>query len=153
MIHRMLMAGIVMLGVGPIAEVSTAAGRSASPLTPVRAGAPLPHPAQSVTAPMSPPAHAVRSHFGPFARSRFKDRAQQFPLWGGYPLGGVSAFPSDYEAPIESGAGPYMAYPPYENFSERSRPPVFYQPGCRTEVQKVPSARGGEQSITVTRCY
>ena len=153
MIHRLLMAGVIMLGLGSMAEVSTAVGSSASPVTLVRPAAPLPHPAQSVRPPMSPPAHALRGHFRPFALSRFKDRSQQFPLSWGYPPYGEGAYPSDYTAPIDSGPVPYMAYPPFENFSERSRPPVFYQPGCRTEVQKVPSERGGEATINVTRCY
>ena len=147
MIHRMLMAGIIMLGLGSMTEVATAAGRSASPLTLARPGVSTPHPAQNLTPPRSFPG-------GPFARSRFEHRPQQFPLWGwGYPPYGVSAYPSEYTAPIESGTVPYVSSPPFENFSERARPPVFYQPGCRTDVQRVPSTRGGEQTITVTRCY
>jgi hypothetical protein len=101
---------------------------------------------------MAPP-HALRGHFEPFARSRFKDRSQQFPPGWGYPPYGGDDYPPEYTAPSESGPVPSAAYPPFENFSERSRPPVFYQPGCRTDVQKVPSERGGETTVNVTRCY
>jgi hypothetical protein len=154
MVHRLLIAGIIMLGLGSMAGVSTAAGPSASPATLGRPGAPLPHPAPNITAPMASPAHALRAHFGPLARSRFKDRPQQFPTWWGYPPYEGSEYPPEYPVPIEGGAMTSAAYPPFENFSERSRPPVFHQPGCRTDVQKVPSARGGgEQTINVTRCY
>jgi hypothetical protein len=60
-----------------------------------------------------------------------------------------SYYPSGYAAPYGGFPYPY----PAENFSERSRPIVTYQPGCRTETQMVPSEGGGERSINITRCY
>ena len=71
-----------------------------------------------------------------------------FPLWwaGSY----IPGYAYQYADP--SGEVPY-AYPPTENFSERSRPVVTYQPGCRTDTQQVPSESGGERTINITRCY
>jgi len=71
-----------------------------------------------------------------------------FPLWwaGSY----IPSYPYRYADP--SGEVPY-AYSPMENFSERSRPVVTYQPGCRTDTQTVPSEGGGERMINITRCY
>ena len=69
------------------------------------------------------------------------------PWWWGY----GSDLPSYYPGEYAYGGFPYPY--PAENFSERSRPIVTYQPGCRTETQTVPSEGGGERSINITRCY
>src|SRR5262245_13174638 len=103
MIHPMLMAGIILLGLSSTAEVSMAAGRSASPLALARPGAPSPHAAQNIAPRMSPAAHAFRRHFEPLALSRFNNRFQQFPLSWGYPSYDTSAYPPEYPAPTESG--------------------------------------------------
>jgi hypothetical protein len=77
-------------------------------------------------------------------------RGAALPLWWGFSSYVPSYDPSGYAAPY---AQPVYIYPPTENFSERSRPVVAYPPGCRTDIQKVPSESGGERTINVTRCY
>jgi hypothetical protein len=90
------------------------------------------------------------AHMRDFRMARPGDRrgGPGVPLWwaGSY----LPSYPYGYVDP--SGENPY-AYPPMENFSERSRPVVTYQPGCRTDTQKVPSEGGGERTINITRCY
>jgi hypothetical protein len=71
------------------------------------------------------------------------------PWWWGYGSDFPGYYPSGYAAPYGEFPYPY----PAENFSERSRPIVTYEPGCRTETQTVPSEGGGERSINITRCY
>jgi hypothetical protein len=61
-----------------------------------------------------------------------------------------SYYPSEYGPPYVE--FPY-GYPPFENFSERSRPIVNRPSECRTDSQKVPSESGGETMINITRCY
>ena len=82
---------------------------------------------------------------------RRADRRQPgFPLWWGYASYPPDYYPYEYAAPY--GDLPY-AYPPMENFSERSRPVVAHPSECRTDIQKVPSETGGEHAINITRCY
>jgi hypothetical protein len=69
-------------------------------------------------------------------------------LWWGY----EPYVPFDY--PFEyAGEEPLYAFPPGEDFSHRSRPVVFHEPGCRTDTQTVPSQAGGERTIHIVRCY
>jgi hypothetical protein len=94
--------------------------------------------------------------FGDRRVARFGDRRRfGFPQWWGYPPYVTSYYPSDYAAPYEDPpyAYPPTEYPPTENFSERPRPVVVYQSGCRTDTEKVPSATGGEATVSVTRCH
>jgi hypothetical protein len=75
-------------------------------------------------------------------------RQPGFPLWWGY---ASPYYPSENAAPFEQPFY-YPAYP-QDNWAERSRPVVTYEPGCRTDTQKVPSESGSERTIHITRCY
>jgi hypothetical protein len=94
--------------------------------------------------------HSALGHMRDFRMAHPGDRhvGTGFPLWwaGGY----LPSYPYGYADPF--GEVPH-AYPLMENFSERSRPVVIYQPGCRTDSQTVPSETGGERTINITRCY
>jgi hypothetical protein len=94
--------------------------------------------------------HSALAHVRDFRTVRPGDhhRDTGFPVWwtGSY----LPSYPYGYVDP--SGEVPY-AYPPLENFSERSRPVVTYQRACRTDSQTVPSESGGERTINITRCY
>jgi hypothetical protein len=146
MSYRMLAAGIVMLGFGAATGVSAAAqGGSA------HTSLPLVNPGQRPPAPVAP-ATSFRSHFGAFGAFGRSSRFGRFPWWGAAPYGQIY-YPPEEAPSIVSIPVPYPLYPPYENFSERSRPPVAYEPGCRTDTQTVPSETGGERTISITRCY
>ena len=94
---------------------------------------------------------AFPAHIGSFRMSRLGDhRRAGFPVWWGDAPYVPNYYPSEYAAPYAE--LPYT-YPSIENFSERSRPIVTYQPGCSTDTQKVPSETGGEHTIHITRCY
>jgi len=80
------------------------------------------------------------------------DRQLRFPLWWGYGFNTPGYYPSEYVAPYDQRTYAYPIYPT-DTWEERSRPVVTYQPGCRTDTQKVPSESGGEHTINVTRCY
>jgi hypothetical protein len=152
---RILAASIVVFGIGAmIASVETSArsgGFIAAPSLGARSAV-----RSSIATPFF--AHPFRPERVPGAFSKRLDafrmsregerRGPGFPLWWGYPSYLPSYYPSEYSAPYGE-----FPYPPTENFSERSRPIVTYQPGCRTETQKVPSEAGGERSINITRCY
>ena len=93
--------------------------------------------------------HAALAHMRDFRTARPGDRhgGTGFPVsWAG---GYLPSYPYGYADP--SGEVPH-AYPLMENFSERSRPTVNYQPTCRTDTQQVPSESGGERTINITRC-
>jgi hypothetical protein len=145
MIHRILAASIILLCSGPTAALSAASnGRSAHSLELVKPGQSMRFPAPT----FRPAVRGFRAHgdaFRPFSRRHFAG----FPWWGYEPYG-PDYFPSDYAPDAEPLPLPYL---PFENFSERSRPPVFYRPGCRTDTQTVPSESGGERTIHITRCY
>jgi hypothetical protein len=95
-------------------------------------------------------ASELSAHVRDFRTARPGDRrgSPGFPLWwaGAY----LPSYPYGYADP--SVEVPY-SYPVMENFSERSRPVVTRQPGCRTDTQTVPSEGGGERAINITRCY
>ena len=176
MTSRMFAASIVLLGIGSmIAPVETSArsgGLIAAPSLSAR-GAVRPSVAATPSVRTSLP-HGMtgefrartgefRAHTGEFRAhirdfrmrdfrfARFGDRRRfGFSPWWGYAPYPTDYYPSEYAA--QYGAWPF-GYPPMENFSERSRPVVTYQPGCRTDTEKVPSESGGEHSITITRCY
>jgi hypothetical protein len=144
---------MLVLGFGTMAGIPVAAEGAG-----VRASLPLVNPGQPI-APQAPlmasPATGFRTHFGAFGTFGHNGHFQRYPWWGFAGTGPIY-YPSDYTPPVppvESFPAPYPAYPPYENFSERSRPPVYYQPGCHTDTQTVPSEAGGERTITITRCY
>jgi hypothetical protein len=153
----MFAASIVLLGVGAmIAPVETSAGSGGLIVAPSLSARGAVRP--SVGAPRF--AHTslrqgmtreFPAHIRGFRISRLGDhRRPGFPLWWGYGSYDPNYYPSEYAAPYEE---PSYAYPSTDNFSERSRPMVIYQPGCRTETQEVPSETGGERTINVTRCY
>jgi hypothetical protein len=150
MTSRMFAASIIALGIGlmvvPIETARSGGLVAASSLT-----------AQSPVRPsLAPRAHmSLRrdfpAHMRGFRMSRLQDlRRRELPLWWGYAPDYSNYYPSEYAAPY---AEPPYAYQPSADFSERSRPVVFYQPGCRTDTQKVPSETGGERTINITRCY
>jgi hypothetical protein len=150
-------AGIVVFGIGAMAApVESSAGSGGPIAAPSFAARGAVRP--SVAAP--PSAHTFLSQ-GMIGRtpagisglrmSRHADRrGPGFPLWWGDATYVPNYYPSEYAAPY--GEFPY-AYPPFENFSERSRPVVTYEPGCRTDTQTVPAENGGERTIHITRCY
>ena len=78
-----------------------------------------------------------------------------FPFWWGAVAGGPYYYPSEpYYYPTENLSAyglPDSTYPTEP--TERRRPLPLYEPGCRTETQKVPSEAGGEHTINITRCY
>jgi hypothetical protein len=138
------MAALVTFGIGAtIAPVETSArsgGFGAAPSMSAHG---------SVRSSFASP-HSALAHMRDF-RTRLGDRRGErtgFPLWwsGDY----LPSYPYGY-ADL-SGEVPY-AYPPMENFSERSRPIVTHPPACRTDTQTVPSESGGERTINITRCY
>jgi len=156
MTSRMFAASIVLLGVGSmVAPTVTWAGSGgfiAAPLVPA-GGAARPSISTRVFGPTSARLRLAgeSARLGDFRLSRRVDRRQPgFPMWWGYAPYPTDYYPSEYAA--QYGAWPF-GYPPMENFSERSRPVVTYQPGCRTDTEKVPSESGGEHDITITRCY
>jgi hypothetical protein len=153
----MFAVSIVLLGIGSmVAPAETSArsgGFSAAPAIPARgAGRSLVSTSFSVrTFPRLRTTGEFPAHMGDFRASRRVDHRQPgFPLWWGY-----TPYPTDYH-PYEYGSSngdlPYP-YAQTDGFSERSRPVVTYQPGCRTDTQKVSSESGGERSINITRCY
>jgi hypothetical protein len=164
MIFRVFAASIVVLGIATMAAPIETSARSGGFVSASSLGArSFVRPA--IATPFS--AHAFRPEgMRPLngfhtARQAERQRAERqsaerqsaerqspgSPWWWGY----GSDLPSYYPGEYSYGGFPYPY--PAENFSERSRPIVTYQPGCRTETQKVPSEGGGERSINITRCY
>jgi hypothetical protein len=152
MTSRMFAAGIVVFAVAASGETGAAwaAGFVSVPSLPARsavgpavARVPFAHTFQHRGMVGSFP---LRLNGSRVARMR-DDRQLGFPLWWGY-----ASNPSENVAPYEQRTYAYPAYP-IENWEERSRPVVTYEPGCRTDTQKVPSDSGGEHSINITRCY
>ncbi len=150
MIFRIFAAGIVVLGIGTLAAPVETSARSGGFVAASSLGA-RSFVRPSIATPFS--AHTFRPEgmrqMNGFHMSRERERQSPGSPWWGYASYLPSYYPSDYAAPYAGFAYPY----PTENFSERSRPIVTYQPGCRTETQKVPSESGGERSINITRCY
>src|SRR5579872_2124816 len=149
MIFRILAASIVVLGITTMAAPVATSARSGGFVSASSLGArSLVRPA--IATPFS--AHTFRTEgtrpLNGFHMARQAERRTPgSPWWWGY----ESDLPSYYPAGYAYGGFPNPY--PAENFSERSRPIVTYQPGCRTETQTVPSERGGERSINITRCY
>jgi hypothetical protein len=154
--HAAGMVAFGILGIGtmivPVETSARSGGFAAAPSLSApgtaRPSSALPHSAHQ------PLQHGISGELSTqmrdFRIARPGDRrgGQGFPVWwaGAY----VPSYPYGYADP--SWEAPY-AYPPMENFSERSRPVVTYQPGCRTDAQTVPSEGGGERTINITRCY
>jgi hypothetical protein len=157
MSSRILKAGIVVLGVGamvaPVAASAESGGLVAAPSLVARSAV-----SPSFATPLfshRSPAPGMSGEFPRHMRGlRMSEpgdrRGPGFPLWWGFGSSVPNYYPSAYVAPYV--AAPY-AYPPLENFSERSRPVVARPPECRTDTQKVPSETGGERTINITRCY
>ena len=152
MTSRMFAAGIVVLGMGASVETwaASAAGLASAPSLPARsvvgpsvARLPFTHGFQQHGMARGFP---LRLNGSRVARMR-DDRQLGFPPWWGY-----ASNPSEYVAPYGQRTYAYPAYP-IENWEERSRPVVTYEPGCRTDTQKISSESGGEHSINITRCY
>ena len=153
MTSRMFAASIVLLGVGamvvPVETSARSGGLGAAPSLPAR-GAVRPFVAAPAFAHTSLPPGMTREfpgHIRDFPMSRLGPR---FPQWWGYASYVPNYYPSEYSVPYEV---PPYAYPPPQDFSERTRPVVAHQPECRTDTQKVPSEAGGERTINITRCY
>ena len=66
----------------------------------------------------------------PFGAAGYIDGSTQVPYYGGFSAPGAAV-----SGGAMSGGG------------------VFYRHVCRSDVQTVPSGRGGETDVTVTRCY
>jgi hypothetical protein len=155
MIFRIFAASIVVLGVATMAAPVETSARSGGFVSASSLGArSFVRPA--IATPFS--AHAFRPeglrpfigfHMARQERQSAERQSPGSPWWWGYGSDLSSYYPAGYAAPYGEFPYPY----PAENFSERSRPIVTYQPGCRTETQKVPSEGGGERSINITRCY
>ena len=148
MISRIFAAGIGVLGIATMAAPVETSARPGGFVAASSLGA-RSFVRPSIATPFS--AHTFRSErmrqINGFHLSREAERQSPGSPWWGDASDLPSYYPSGYAVPY--GGLPY----PIENFSERSRPMVFYQPGCRTETQMVPSEGGGERSITITRCY
>jgi hypothetical protein len=150
MIFRIFAASIVVLGIVTMAAPVETSARSGGFVSASSLGArSFARPA--IVTPFS--GHAFRPEgMRPFlARQAERQSAERHSPGSPWWWGGGSDFPSYYPAGYAYGGFPYPY--PAENFSERSRPIVTYQPGCHTESQKVPSEGGGERSINITRCY
>jgi hypothetical protein len=154
MIYRMLAASIVVLGVGAmVAPIETSArpgGFISAPSLPAAGGARAAG-AGARFAHMAP-RHAMAGSFawrvnGSRREGARDHRERGFAAWPGY-----AYYPSGYAVSSEPPPYGYPAYPP-DYWEERSRPVVTYQPGCRTDVQTVPSESGSARTINVTRCY
>lgn len=151
MIHRMIAAGIALLGASclaaPLAISAGVSGRISSGMNGhFRApGMPLVNPGKPIPNLPSPQSGSFHQHSA-FRSFRQHERFEQgTPLWWGYG-------PSDYPvAEVEPSQSQVYIYP--QEFAERPRPPVLYQPGCRTEAVTVPSESGGQRTINITRCY
>jgi hypothetical protein len=150
MISRIFAAGIGVLGIATMmAPVETSARPGGFVAASSLGARSFVRP--SIATPFS--AHTFRPQrmrqINGFHMSREGERQSPgFPWWG-YASDFPGYYPSEYAATYGGFPYPY----PIENFSERSRPIVTYQPGCRTETQVVPSEGGGERSINITRCY
>ncbi len=154
MIFRIFAAGIVVLGVATMAAPVETSARSGGFVSASSLGArSFARPA--IVTPFS--GHAFRPEgmrpLNGFHMARQAERHSAERQSPGSPWwwGDGSDLTSYYPAGYAYGGFPYPY--PAENFSERSRPIVTYQPGCRTDTQKVPSESGGERSINITRCY
>jgi len=151
MIFRVFAAGMVVLGIGTMAAPVGTSARPGGFVAASSLGA-RSFVRAAIATQLS--AHTFRPEgmrqLNGFHMSRQAERqGPGSPWWLGYGSDLPGYYPAEYAAPY--GAFPYPY--PTENFSERSRPIVSYQPGCRTETQKVPSEGGGERSINITRCY
>jgi hypothetical protein len=156
MASRIFAAGIVVFGTGamaaPVESSAGSGGFIAAPSFAAR-GAVRPSvagPSAHTFLPRGMTGRLPASTSG-FRMSRLGDRrGPGFPLRWGDATYVPNFYPSEYAASY--GEFPYV-YPPFENFSERSRPVVTYEPGCRTDTQTVPAENGGERTIHITRCY
>jgi hypothetical protein len=153
MTSRVFAASVVVLGIAMVAPIETAARAGGfGAASPSAAGVARSSIAGARFAHMSPQhgfATSLPGHVNGFRMTG--ERNRRFPLsWG---FDSPFYYPSDYGVPFEQ---PYYGYHPAypaDNWAERSRPVVSYQPGCRTDTEKVPSESGGEHTITITRCY
>jgi hypothetical protein len=153
MTSRIVAASIFLLGIGSIvAPVETSAGSGGLVTAPALAAPASIRPFLGAppSAHMSMPPRMSREFPARIRDFRLSRLGLGFPLWWGYPSYVPNYYPSDYTLPYEV---PPYAYPPIDNFSERSRPVVAHPPECRTDTQKVPSETGGERTINITRCY
>jgi hypothetical protein len=149
MIHRIVAAGIALLGAGCLAAplaISAginpgSSGRFAATSLPlVNPGHPIPNP------PSPPHSGAFHQHFAFKSFRRHEGFVPNTPLWWGYAGSGPTYYPPVATVPVET---TIFDLPP----QERSRPPVAYEPGCRTDAVTVPSESGGHRTINITRCY
>jgi hypothetical protein len=150
MLHRMTAAGIALLGAcclaAPLAisagmNAGMNAGMSGRPAAPslplVDPGKPIPNP--------PPQSGGNHQHFA-FRSFRHHEGAEPgTPLW----WGAAGYYPQVESEPSEA---PGYVYLP-RDFTDRPRPQVLYQPGCRTDTVTVPSESGGQRAINITRCY
>lgn len=157
MTSRLFAVSIVLLGIGSIvAPAETSARSGGFGAAPAIAARGVARPSVSApffarTSPRPGMTGDLRARAAEFRMSRRVDHRQLgFPLWWDY-----APYPTDYY-PYEYGS-PYgdlpFPYPQMDGFPDRPRPVATYQPGCRTDTQKVSSESGGKHSINITRCY
>jgi hypothetical protein len=151
MVSRMIAAGIALLGAsclaaplaisaGPNVGVSAGVNQRAAPSLPlVDPGKPIPNPP-------SPPQSGGHHHFAFRSPRGHEPFEPGTPFWWGYAGYAPAYYPQLEVAPVAASA---YEVPP----QERSRPQVFYQPGCRVDAVTVPSESGGMRTINITRCY
>jgi len=141
MTYRMFAASIVVLGIGLMAApVETSAGSGGAIGAPISTHLSLPHGM----------IHGIPAHMKGFRMSGHRDhRHPGFPMWSGYGPNFPNYDSAEYVAPQQE---PRYASPTTENFSERARPAVIHAPDCHTDTQTVPSEKGGEKTINITRC-
>jgi hypothetical protein len=151
MTYRMCAAGLVVLsGLGWVlapAGAGAAAGGFAG-AGGFHGGFRSPAPAFTHSGASMPARRFVVQRNAFFFRGR-EHRDGELRRWAGYGIGYGPYDPGAYPASYDEPSYPY-AYPdapPAERYM--ARPPLH----CTTDAQKVPSEKGGETSINVTRCY
>ena len=165
---RAFTAGVLAIGIGatalPTHAWAGAGGHVAAPSFMARSAVRptvIPHVAVSAVRPLvrKPVNNGFRPPMNRLRFSQFRGPHERgFPFWWTYASGAPyyypdyypDYYPSEYPPSYEP---PATAYPPLEIHLPQSRPVVTYEPGCRTDKQKVPSEASGEATINIVRCY
>ena len=155
MIHRILSAGLAVVGVISLFIPITASARAGGSAGGFHGGfrAPVFHAVRPAHAARPALTHAFPARIG-FRGAHLRDRRlARFPVWPDY--GSFDPFyyyPPDYAA---SYAGAAVASPDADGASAPQPPNrvMVYTPGCRTQTQTVPSESGGTRAVNITRCY
>jgi hypothetical protein len=162
MTFRVLASGFVALGIVATAMAADAwAGMGGRFAAPAAARGVWHSPAALSSARVLPSRqvgnvfHANEFRFSQLQHQHGFMKGRGFPFWWGAGGGGPYYYPTEpYYYPPENLSAygyPDISYP--TESTERRRPYPLYEPGCRTETQKVQSEAGGEHTINITRCY